>query len=266
MPITCREPLTPLTRETFGQLSYELMREVFAIRKELGRFFDEKHYQRALALRRPDIKLEVPLHVSHLTFEKTYYLDALFASGAIIEFKATDLLTNRHRSQLMHYLMLADLERGLLVNLRPELVTKEFVNNPFRQADRHDFHIVTDAWDERLPGARQFAEVFAQLLADWGSCLDLALYEEALTHLLGGEAEVIQPVRVHFDGAALGHQAMRLATRRVAFKLTAFDKADHPNKFVPHAQRLIDHTDIDALLWANVGRHEITFRSMRGKD
>jgi PD-(D/E)XK nuclease superfamily len=90
MPITCQQSLNSLSREEFGRLSYDLMADVFAIRNELGRFFDEKHYKQALALRRQDVILEVPVRVNHQTFSKTYFLDVLLATGAIIEFKATE--------------------------------------------------------------------------------------------------------------------------------------------------------------------------------
>lgn len=263
MPITCREPLRPLSYGEFAQLAYELMRDVFAIHNELGRFFDEKHYQRALALRRPDLKMEVPLYVSFETFKKTYYLDALLAGGGLLEFKTVETLTNRHRAQALHYLMLADLPRGLLINLRPELVVREFVNCPLTRKDRHQFHLVTDEWDEQLPGAPPFSEVLRELLADWGSCLNLSLYEEALTHFFGGEASVVLPVAVHWEGVALGHHPLRLAAPGTAFKLTAFDNLAGQEKFAHHLRRLIQHTEIDVMLWANLGRHEITFCSLK---
>ncbi len=173
MPITCQQTLKPLSREEFGRLSYDLMADVLAIRKELGRFFDEKHYKQALALRRQDVILEAPVCVSHQTFSKTYFLDALFAEGAIVEFKAAEALTRRHKAQLLHYQMLVDLEHGLLINVRPERVAKEFVNCPLR--------------------------------------------------------------------------------------LTAFDSIDSQQRFAHHAGAMVNHTDLDALLWANLGRHEITF-------
>ncbi len=263
MPITCRENLSPLTREEFGSLSYELIRDVLAVRKELGRFFDEKHYQRALALRRPDLKMEVPVYVRHQTFEKTYFLDALLAAGAIIEFKATDSLTPRHRAQLLHYEMLTGLSCGMLVNVRPEKVIKEYVNCLLTTQDRYDFQLTKEAWQSDLPGAQPFCTVLTELLQDWGNCLELNLYEEAVTHFLGGESAVLRPAKVHFDGTIIGDQVLRFAAEGIAFKLTAFDAEDGQRSFIPHAQRLLKHTQLNALLWANLGRHEITFRSLK---
>jgi GxxExxY protein len=259
MPITCNQTLKPLAREEFGRLSYDLMAEVFAIRKELGRFFDEKLYKQALALRRQDVMLGVPVHVSHQTFAKTYFLDILFAQGAIIDFKATEELNKRHKAQLLHCLMLTNLLHGLLVNVRPEQVAKEFVNCSLSQRERLDFRISAKDWDSRIPGGTQFRSVLTELLQDWGTALDLNLYEEALTHFLGGDSSVLRYVKVHLDGAELGQQIFRLAADRVAFKLTAFDATDSQQRFAYHATRLVSHADIDALLWANLGRHEVTF-------
>lgn len=263
MPISCREQLSPLTREEFGPLSYDLIGEVLAIRHELGRFFDEKHYKRALALRRQDVKLAVPVAVSYQTFEKLYFLDALVAAGALLEFKATESLAPRHRAQVLHCQMLTGLGCGMLINVRPEKVTWEYVNCLLSPDARHDFRLTTQDWQPDLPGAQPFYDILVELLHDWGNCLDLHLYEEALTHFLGGEGKVLRPVKVHFDGAELGEQLFRLAADRIAFKFTAFDSETSQAHFAPHAQRLLAHAALDALLWANLDRHEITFRSLK---
>ena len=63
---------------------------------------------------------------------KTYCLDMLIGGGAIFELKAVQSLMERHRRQLMQYLFLLDLPHGKLVNLRPERVDHEFVNNVLR--------------------------------------------------------------------------------------------------------------------------------------
>ena len=259
MPITCQRILKSLSREEFGRLSYDLMADVLAIRKELGRFFDEKHYKQALAIRRQDVILETPVCVSHQTFSKTYFLDALFAEGAIIEFKTAEALTRRHKAQLLHYQMLMDLEHGLLINVRPERVAKEFVNCALRCQDRLDFRISATDWNEGVPGGDHFRSVLTELLQDWGTALDLSLYEEALTHFLGGDSRVLHAVKVRLNGAVLGQQMFRFAADRVAFKLTAFDSMDSQQRFAHHARAMVNHTDLDALLWANLGRREITF-------
>ena len=262
MPITCEHTLTPLDRAAFGKLTYAVYAEVLAIRQELGRFFDERIYKQALARRCPNITLEVPIWVSHGSFKKAYYLDALLAGGGILEFKAVEAVVARHIAQLLHYLMLAELPHGMLVNVRPELVSKRYVNNVLSHADRREFTSHRVEWEPALAGAEKFETLLLNLLRDWGTSLDLALYEEALTFFLGGESQVIRPATVVMDAAELGSQPLRFAALGTAFKLTAFEHEEPQQQFLAHAQKLVAHTRIEGLLWANIARHAVTFRSL----
>lgn len=263
MPITCDRSLVPLDREDFGKLTYAVFAEILAIRQELGRFFDERIYKQALALRRPDVALEVPMRVSHGAFEKVYFLDALLADGGILEFKAAESLAERHFAQLLHYLMLAELRHGMLINVRPEQVAKQYVNNVLSHADRRRFSPRHLGWDAAVAGAEKFESVLLELLHDWGTSLDLSLYEEALTCFLGGESQVVRPAAVEMDSVELGFLPLRFAAPGTAFKLTAFDGEEAKEPFMVHALKLVAHTRVEALLWANIARHEITFSCLR---
>jgi len=53
---------------------------------------------------------------------------------------------------------------------------------------------------------------------------------------------------------------LRLAAPRVAFTLTALPKADAD--YESHAQRLLRHTRLDALLWANVDLKLVTLTTI----
>jgi len=37
-------------------------------------------------------------------------------------------------------------------------------------------------------------------------------------------------------------------------------------RFAHHARQLVRHTDLDALLWANLGRREITFSCLQSEN
>src|SRR5262247_4346346 len=113
-----------------------------------GRFCDEKIYKRELARRFPGTELEVPIEIKFESFCKLYFLDVLVNGGAVFEFKAVESLTDRHRSQLLHYLMMADLSHGKLVNTRTEQVQHEFVNTTLRPSDRTSFTITDRGWGE----------------------------------------------------------------------------------------------------------------------
>ena len=58
------------------------MRQVFAVHEELGRFFDERIYQREIAFRMAGAQTEVSVDVMFDGFCKTYYIDLLVGGGA----------------------------------------------------------------------------------------------------------------------------------------------------------------------------------------
>src|SRR5262245_54843856 len=101
-------------------------------------------YKRALAARRGDVQLEVPVTVTHGAFEKRYFLDVLAAGGGLFEFKAVDAIAARHKAQLIHYLMLVGLKHGTIANLRPEKVAHEFVNVALSTEERYRFAVYED--------------------------------------------------------------------------------------------------------------------------
>src|SRR5437016_13484833 len=100
MPISLNVPIRRISQHEFGALAFEVMRHVFAIHNEIGRFFDEKIYKRELARRLPEVRLEVPLDLTFDSFHKRYFLDMLVGDGGIFEFKAVETLSPRHRAQL----------------------------------------------------------------------------------------------------------------------------------------------------------------------
>ena len=57
--------------------------------------------------------------------------------------------------------------------------------------------------------------------------------------------------------------ALVAAADRIAFQLTTFTSQAAAQNIIPHARRLLVHTKLDVLLWANPARHEITFRSLK---
>lgn len=262
MPITPQHTYKPLSQAEFGPLSYEVFADVIAIRQELGRFFDEKHYKKALAQHRKDVILEAPILVSHQSFKKFYFLDVLIILGGVFEFKVAEALSPRHKAQLLHYLMLAELWHGMLINVRPEKMQRDFVNNQLSHHDRHQFQIVTDRLKRGMAGADTFVSILSDLLHDWGSCLDLGLYEEAITHFCGGEGSVIRPANVLFEGQNIGPQNMRFVSDKTAFKLTAFESPFSQTRFASHIQRMANHLDIESLIWANISRHRIDIRTI----
>ncbi|HUG92213.1 MAG TPA: GxxExxY protein, partial [Planctomycetaceae bacterium] len=88
MPIRVGAETRRLSQEEFGRMAYELMDCVFQVHNELGRFFDERIYAKAISLRHRDARPEVAVDVTFEGFSKTYFLDLLVAGGAVFELKA----------------------------------------------------------------------------------------------------------------------------------------------------------------------------------
>jgi GxxExxY protein len=237
MPVIIRTPVRRLSQAEFGEIAYSVMECVFQIHREMGRFFDEKIYKRELAHRHASVQLEVAIEITHATFRKLQYIDVLVESGAPFEFKAVEVFVSRHSAQLLHYMFLTELDHGKLVNVGRDSVEHQFINTTIRREDRVRFDVAVERWSDRPPGAARFREVLTALLRDWGAGLDLQLYEEALVHLLGGEAQVLADVEVRTPEHKLGHQKMRLAAPRVAFVLTALPEAS--TEYESHARRLL---------------------------
>lgn len=255
MPIHIEADVSRLDQNTFSQISHELMGCVFSIHNELGRFFDEKIYKRELQRRFPGVQLEVPINVTFESFSKKYFLDVLVENGAIFEFKAVETLAGKHRSQLLHYLLLAELAHGKLINMRTEQVQHEFVNTSLCLSDRTSFVVAQQNWQELSDKPlRPWCEAF---LREVGTNLDLGLYEEALTYWLGEEQQVTQEIEVISNGVVLGSQKFRLTAPDVALKITAFE-ATAP--FEIHAKRVLLHTTLKAIQWINITRKNVTFR------
>jgi hypothetical protein len=113
-----------------------------------------------------------------------------------------------------------DLSHGKLVNMRTELVQHEFVNTKLHLSHRTGFEVRNHVWQEI--GDKPLLEWFVAFLRDIGTCLDISMYEDALSHLLGGEERVTHDIEVVSGGKFLGSQKFRLVAPGVAFKVTAF--------------------------------------------
>ncbi len=259
MPISIRGQIRRLDDGEFGEVVFETMRQVFLVHKELGRFFEEKIYQREIAFRVAGAQVEVPFDVIFDDFCKTYYIDLLVNGGAIFELKTVETLSQRHRSQLMHYLFLADVPHGKLVNLRPERVSHEFVNNVLARRDRTAFEVVDENWIDG--GGPHLKERMVAALCDWGTALDLGLYEEAATHFCGRTAEPLAEIEIHAQDRRLGMQKVRLADPSTALKITALG-ADGLPDFESHARRFLAHTSLRAIQWINITRPVVQFKTL----
>lgn len=262
MPVVVHAELRRPTQEEFAAISYDVMHHLFAIHNEFGRFLREEIYKQELLVRRNGIQLEVPIDVSFGRFTKRYEMDVLADHCAVFELKTVEFLAPQHRAQLLHYLLLADLPHGKLVNMRTDVVEHEFVNTTLRLADRRQFSVVDDGSADTELELRPVKDLFLALVNDWGTGLELPLYTEAMTKLLGGEDHVIQEIEIISGSRVAGRQKVLLASPGTVFKITSIDERGR-ERFADHARRFIQHTRMDALLWINITLHEVMFEIIR---
>ncbi len=244
-----------------ARLDYEVMGHAFAIHQELGRLCDELVYQSEMATRLAEAGLgptrrEVPVTVTFQAFTKVYELDLTVADRGIYELKVASRLTAAHEAQLLNYLLLINVTRGKLVNFRPASVETCFVNTSLNLEQRRRFRVTTRRWQ----GTSEFEALLVELLRDWGTGLENPLYTQAITHLLGGEAKVIQPVPMRSHGRMIGTHRFHLYASDTAFMLTNFTRrvASHE----AHFQRLINLTPLRQLWWVNIALHEVAFTTL----
>ena len=267
MPIASPIVLRPISQQEFAAIDYRVMRAAFASQNELGRLCDEVIYQNDLATRLAEtglgaVRTEVPITVTHRTFSKTYFLDLVVGDSAIYELKVAARLAPEHEAQLMNYLFLEGVQHGKLVNFRPAQVHSRFVNTTLTPDSRRQIALDSSRWEEEDEASKHLRLVFSALLDDWGGFLELPLYTEALTHFLGGEDRVIQPVPLTRAGMLLGSQRLRLLAPDIAFRVTAMAEVDAVD--YEHGLRsLLAHSPLRVIQWVNLIRHRACFATLK---
>jgi GxxExxY protein len=265
MPIKVIADIQAFEQEEFHALDRQVMGVVFDIHNEFGPLLDEELYkleiaQRYLALGIQSVEREVRIHIQHATFSKDYFVDLLFSGGAILEAKVAEALVPAHRSQALNYLLLAGLKHGRLINLRTERVQHEFVSTTLTAEERRRFEVIEHDWSEADERSRLLKITMIDLLKDWGTFLEVGLYREALIHFMGGPSTVTQPVQIFSGSRSLGTQKLNLINDDIAFAVTA--KPASAGAFRDHLNRLLHHTNLRAIQWINLNRHNIEFTTL----
>lgn len=180
MPIEHGVHTTSISDNDFHLLDYEVMGLVFAIHRELGKFWNEKIYQNELADRCQkaglgNVATEVPIQVSFKDFTKFYYIDLLI-NNTIYELKTAQTLTGLHQKQTINYLLLAGLNHAKLINMRPPSVQHRFVSTRTTKEKRYDFTVDDEQWQELDEDSIWLKELFETLLEEWGAFLEVNLF------------------------------------------------------------------------------------------
>lgn len=260
MPIHLPKGLHRVSQAEFAAIAYKVMAVAFEIHNELGRLLSEEIYQSALASRLPGSEIEQRVTVSFDEFAKDFFLDLLVEGAAAFELKAVETLTDRHRSQLLNYLLLTELAHGKLANFRPDAIDHEFLNATQSRADRVQFEVVADRWMPiEVPDIRTW---LTEALRDWGTGLDVLLYEEAVEHFHAKAQPVKGVAEVHLDGRPAGMLPVKFAAPNVALKVTVLSR-DGCTTFEDHTRRLLAHTSLRAIQWINIYRSFVQFKTIR---
>lgn len=265
MPITTSVPITVFDQGSFHAVDRIATGCAFDIHNEMGRYLDEPLYQAELAARLNDHHLsvvrEMRISVSLDDYSHDYYVDLLIDSGVVIETKAVEALVPAHRAQTLNYLYLCGLYHATLLNFRPERVEHEFVSTRLTLASRRRLSWNLDQWEPLTKRCRLFRATLESLLSEWGSGLDPALYREALTHFLGGEAKVLRAVEVVSACRSVGVQRVHHLTNDIAFSVTA--SLHRPAAVFEHQRRFIRHTRLRVIHWVNLNRQTVTLCTIR---
>jgi GxxExxY protein len=265
MPIHCPVKIASLSADEFEQLDYRVMGHAYASQNELGRLCDECVYEadlkaRLLAGGFRSVQTQVPVTVTHRDFSKNYFLD-LIADDALYELKAATSFVGEYETQLFNCLFLLGIQRGKLLNFRPQKVQGKIIATSLTQAEHRRFSSVAEHWNDLTLGCAVLRQTMLDLLQDWGAFLDFALYQEALIHFLGGASSVERQVSLHRNGLDLGRQRMFIHAPGVAFRITAYTESQ--SHIESHLRRLLALTDLKAIQWINLNHAKIEFTTIQ---
>ena len=264
MPVEVLGDVRAVDEATFAEVCFRVMGCVFSVRNEMGPFFIESIYQQEICNLFEETQQEIPIIVSHDQFRHRYSIDTVFENVAVFEWKSAEQLSDKHRAQLLNYLMLCEIEHGKLVNLRPDTVKHEFINSPLTRRTRQSFELRKDRFEPQGNTESRWAEFMTDALRDWGTGLDLRLYEAATEYAFGGAEQVVKNVAVLSDTELLGRQKTRITPDGSIVKITALSK--NKKSFVENARRFLNHVDFPVIQWLNVANHSVSFQTIRKRE
>ena len=133
-----------MTRQDYKEI-YEAVGAAMEVHATLGRGMAEPIYQEAFALemkmRGKEIEREKRLYLKYKNqlLEKEYIAD-FYYKGIVIEFKSVNEISSDHRAQLMNYMRIAHVNRGILFNFgERNLHTERYLYLP----EEDDFVLLT---------------------------------------------------------------------------------------------------------------------------
>jgi GxxExxY protein len=239
-----------------------VMRCAYAAHNQFGHRFNERIYENDIAARLRaegfDVKTQVPVTVTHGSFQKTYFLD-LLVNRMLYELKAVTELVPEHDMQALHYAILQDVRLVKLLNFGGDRVRGKLLPNAMHGVSRHEPKMKRTGWHPLSDACERLVRQLKDIIGDLGTHLDVRLYNEILVHSLGGEAHCLQRVEVCVDGETRGTHIVQFHSPRHAFALTSFNGPQA--NFLRHLEVLLRHVPaLAGIQWINLNhsRVEIT--------
>ena len=122
-----------LTQKFINQLSYDIVGCAIEVHKQLGPGLLESVYETCMV---EELKLHkfrvlrqlpVPIKYKDKDLGTNLVLDLLVENLIIVELKAVEILIPVYKVQLLSYLKLTGLPKGLLINFNTENITKDLI-------------------------------------------------------------------------------------------------------------------------------------------
>ncbi len=265
MPVNSDMVLINQGQEAFHEIDRIVMRHAFELHNTIGRFLDEEVYQAEMTdlLRNAgrQVRREVRLQVMHGAFHKDFFLDLVIDGFAICEFKTAENLNATHESQLIHYLLLANLNHGKLVNFRTPSVQSRFVSTSLTEHERKNYVFDDSAWVSSGQTDLTLRQVLFELLADWGAGLEISLYRAALLALVPAPEGGLLPVDIVINGTCRGSKPLCLLDAGTAWHISSLPKPTKP--YQTHLTRLLQQTRLQTLHWINLHHSTITLKTIK---
>ena len=258
MPITPSLHLESITDEQFAEIDKAVMRGAYSVHNKFGRLFDERVYENDLASRLRaegfDVHTQVPVSVTHGSFQKTYFLD-LVVNHMLYELKVVSTLAGEHDTQALHYAMLQDVRLVKLINFGESKVCGKVLSNAVRADKRFRPTLRNSGLCIITPQCERLVAHLKSLLHDWGTHLASQLYNEAIVHHFGGEAHCAQRVELHDGDQLLGTHRVQFHGDGHAFVVTSLSRDQAAYR--RHLDVLLAHTRLNCIQWINLNRARV---------
>ena len=262
MPIHRTLELQNISDRAFAEIDEVVMRCAYATQNHFGRLFDERVYENDMAKRLRaeglDVHTQVPVKLSHGSFEKTYFLD-LVVNQMLYELKVVSALLREHDAQALNYSMLQNIRLVKLLNFGDAEVCGRLRRNALSDADRHHPTMRKNGWRPLGVRCAELIEHLKNLIRDWGTHLDCRLYNEALIHHFGGESQCLQRTELLDEELRLGTHLVPMHDSEHGFLVTGFT-GPQPN-YRRHLEVLLQHApSVKGIQWINLNhaRLEVT--------